>query len=78
MLDVVAPQQDQLPLTVEFVDVDDAEARLAAAGRILAGEGRSLSAEPPDQEDAGRENEEDDDEDDGELEGKRAIRAEER
>ncbi|WP_244476395.1 hypothetical protein [Methylobacterium sp. Leaf88] len=78
MLDVVAPQQNQLALTVELVDVDDAESRLAAAGRILAGEGRSLPAESPDQEDARRKDEEDDDEDDGELEGKRAIRAEER
>ena len=37
MLDIVTAQQNELPLTVEIVDVDDAEARLAAARRDPAG-----------------------------------------
>jgi hypothetical protein len=31
VLDIVPAQQNQLPLTIEIVDVDDAESRLAAA-----------------------------------------------
>ena len=36
VLDIVPPQKHELPLAVEIIDVDDAEARLAGAGAILA------------------------------------------
>ncbi len=36
MLDIVPPQQNELPLAVEIVDVDDAEAGLTGARAVLA------------------------------------------
>ena len=78
VLDVVATQEDQLPLAVQLVDVDDAEAGLAPTRRCLVREPPTLPGEAAEKKDAPRENQEDDDEDDGELEGERAIRAEER
>lgn len=47
MLDVVAPQQDELALPIEIVDIDDAEPRLSPATAILAGQSEPLSADPP-------------------------------
>lgn|GEM_PF-4873519 len=47
MLDIVAPQQDELALSIEIVDIDDAEPRLSPATAILAGQGEPLSADPP-------------------------------
>ncbi|PIU15649.1 MAG: hypothetical protein COT28_03345 [Methylobacterium sp. CG08_land_8_20_14_0_20_71_15] len=77
MLHVVPPQQDELPLPVELVHVDDAEPRLAAAlpgphGAVAA------STQAPDDEHAGCQHAEDHEEDDEELEDEGTVRAEER
>jgi hypothetical protein len=47
MFDIVAPQEDELPLPVEIVDIDDAEPRLSPAAAILAGQIEPLSADAP-------------------------------
>jgi len=46
VLDVVAPQQDQLALPVQLVDVDDAEARLPAAAAAAVPAASSTNAAP--------------------------------
>jgi hypothetical protein len=46
VLDVVTPQEDELALTVEVVDVDDAEPGLSCAP-ALVGERQPSSRQPP-------------------------------
>src|SRR3954463_4917471 len=58
MLDIVAPQQDQLALPVGVVDVDDAEPRLARAAS-LAGKRGAIAGEAPQHEREQRQENED-------------------
>ncbi len=75
---VVPPQQDQLTLPVEFVDVDDAEPRLAAAPVRPPVEGRSPPGQPPEQQDRPDQQNQDDQEDHQELHDEGAVGTEER
>jgi hypothetical protein len=47
MLYIVPPQENQLPLPVEIIDIDDAKARLSPATALLSGRGKTLSADAP-------------------------------
>ena len=47
MFDIVPAQQDELPLPVEIVDVDDAEPRLPAAAAIAARHHQASARELP-------------------------------
>ena len=77
MLDIVPAQQDQLPLPVEFVDIDDTEAGLSSAGAGF-GQRHAPSRESPEDQHDRSQHSEDDGEDDQELERKRAVRIKER
>ena len=78
MLHVVPPQQDQLPLTIELVDVDDAEPRLAAALARPRRKGEAAPGQPHEQQRRNQEQHQDDDEDHQELQGERTVGTEER
>ncbi|WP_439496743.1 hypothetical protein [Bosea sp. (in: a-proteobacteria)] len=62
MLDIVAPDQHQLTLPVEVVDVDHAEAGLACPAPALAPRSEAPARDPPQQEREQRDQDEDDSE----------------
>jgi hypothetical protein len=77
MLDVVAPQQNELALAVEVVDVDDAEARLPGASAILPRHGGHAAArQAPQRERRQRQQHENDDEGDQVIDRRRSFDAE--
>ena len=71
MLDVVPPQQDQLALPVEIVDIDDAQPRLARSGSLPIGalHGDAAAHQAAQNQDDQREDGENDDEENRELDG---------
>ena len=74
MLHVVPAQEDELPLAVEIVDVDDAEPRLARAASILSGQHQPPACQPPEHEPEQGDEDEDDDEGDDVLGSLRCFR----
>jgi hypothetical protein len=65
MFDIVPAQQDELPLPVEIIDVDDAETRLARTAPVLAGQHEpSAGQAAQDKAEQGDQDENDDESDD--------------
>ncbi len=75
MLHVVPAQENELPLAVEIVDVDDAEPRLARAAPVLSGQHQPPAGQPPEHEPEKGDEDEDDDEGDDVLGGLRRFNA---
>ena len=73
VLDVVPPQEDELALAVEVVDVDDAEPGLARAPAVLRRHAEARSGEPPKPERQEREEAEDDREGDHVLDRRGGV-----
>jgi hypothetical protein len=71
MLDVVPPEQDELALPVEVVDVHNPEPRLTRAPPVLSREHQASSREPPQHEGEQGQQREDDDEGDQILDRRR-------
>jgi hypothetical protein len=76
MLDVVAPQQDELALTIEIVDVDDPEAGLAGAAPVLCRDAHTSAGEPAKHHGNEGKQREDDRERYGVLDRRRGVDAE--
>jgi hypothetical protein len=73
VLDVVAPEEDQLALAVEVVDVDDAESGLAGAAAILRSHADARRGEPAQAERQERQQAEDDRKSDDVLHRRRGV-----
>jgi hypothetical protein len=76
VLHVVAPQQDELTLPIEIVDVDDPETRLAGAASVLRRHTHTRAGEPPKQHGNEGKQREDDRERYGVLDRRRGVDAE--
>jgi hypothetical protein len=76
MLDVVAPQQDELTLAIEVIDVDDPEAGLASAAAVLRRDTHTSAGEPAKHHGNEGKQREDDRERYGVLDRRRGVDAE--
>jgi len=76
MLDIVAPQENELALAIEVIDVDDAQAGLPSASAVLPRHGEAAARETADRQRRQRQDGEDDHEGDQVINYGRSFDAE--